>query len=1365
MATHGRPRASSYMKRLNGEAMVKRFPQAFVEDPNLTPEIFYDILCSVKFDVKEAQLKVIERVRKPGEFILPAELLDNNAPSLSRSFSASQQGGHGSRAARVVSPSVALSLESPLSSQIVESEVLPSRLKRPAPLDDSDDDIRGSTLREKRNKSQLPRPYPSLNTVEPSGSKLKSTSKNGRICGFLQDTDSDEDELPLRSADRRSFSSSASFHTAESPLQKISKVASVSIGKKSDVIDLISDDEDADDESTFIKSADTLPEPVKRELSSLPDFGGGSDYDVPSENEELREVKPSKWAVPLSTPTPKSDSRKKSTRVSSNKIVTQRHWRQSVAIGKDSDNESDFKFDDETEYEIPSDDEELLPVDPNDWPVTDPVSGSLEKGRKKGGRGNTNEAVLKHRNQSLATPWLYTLARPFYPNKVDVLEDYPHEKGPDSLPDLNTYLEEVRSFAWEQEDADRIRFNPWAKDDPKNRGTVNRHEYASVTIDGTSYFPGDCIMVRGDPAYQPKGRQKGKTKSVEENISENQGNPWHGRILFFHKDEFGSKSAHIQWFDHASATIQGELACAHELLLLSQCSDEDVGCIASKITVTPIDNSLVEKGGIVEEKFIRDKEYFCRFHYNPDTYTFTDASIYDFANDDHAESGPCEVCNKRTAADKEEGSIKILGPSQREGSKLHFQGFRVRDTNYYLYNFVYIFEDEKEVYKIGQIVDISARAQGYDPKKAMVKEQKLHIKVGIYQRFDDFQKPWFKAIVKGSVPRVRDERRLYYTGINCPTTVNELDGKCCVQHREEIENFDAYKDKDDHFWVDQQVSETIRPGDLVKRSDLVPLCSEDMRYSEHSTTEAEERLKDFTKKGKKLVALDLFSGAGGLTLGMEFSQIVETRHAVEFSEAACRTYKKNFPDCTMHNADINLMLERAVRRDHGEQLDPLHDCHGDLVEELPARGEIDFIYGGCPCPGYSGANRFPQDEDIKNSLLVVTLSYVDYYRPKYFLLENVKGLLTHRLGATQERKKKLEGGIEKGTVKFILRALTSLGYQVHFALLQAAEYGVPSSRKRVFFWASLPGYNLPKFPQQQNLYKSATNSADQVGHRKRRSAPHRACTVGDAITDLPKFDWSHPKVGDDRAITIDRKHRMNTGINQFVVYQDDNTVGLKEQSYATGPLSEYQRKMRLGVGMDGLQNHVTMHWSDAMTMLICEIPLRPGADHRDVSTELRSSWPFLWHPDSAAPRQKFYRGRCGRLDMEELFETCLTNMNPTGKNGRVVHPTQHRVLSVVEFARAMSFPDSFVFALEGSRVADIIRQIGNAVPPFLAKAVGAGLAESVLLKFEEDRKKTAAPNPPLPKQKGIKSDKSFVKASTTGRSTEGRSSRKVIYID
>lgn len=96
------------------------------------------------------------------------------------------------------------------------------------------------------------------------------------------------------------------------------------------------------------------------------------------------------------------------------------------------------------------------------------------------------------------------------------------------------------------------------------------------------------------------------------------------------------------------------------------------------------------------------------------------------------------------------------------------------------------------------------------------------------------------------------------------------------------------------------------------------------------------------------------------------------------------------------------------------------------------------------------------------------------------------------------------------TTRLVRRILTGLGYQTHNAMLQAAEYRVPSSRPRFILWALLPACRLPPFPQSQNAPPPTIFNPGSTWYRSRRAAPHYTYTVGYATTDLQLWEWKNP---------------------------------------------------------------------------------------------------------------------------------------------------------------------------------------------------------------------------------------------------------------
>lgn len=254
-------------------------------------------------------------------------------------------------------------------------------------------------------------------------------------------------------------------------------------------------------------------------------------------------------------------------------------------------------------------------------------------------------------------------------------------------------------------------------------------------------------------------------------------------------------------------------------------------------------------------------------------------------------------------------------------------------------------------------------------------------------------------------------------------------------------------------------------------------------------------------------------------------------------------------------------------------------------------------------------------------------------------------MLQHRLGSTQKKVGfGVQGGIQQGSVKFILRALTSLGYSAQFQMLQAAEHGAPQSRRRVFFWGALLGLRLPLYPQPTHVCKglSAPTNTFTMG----RTAPHNPVTVGDAISDLPAFDWRIKVPGEDRQAQRQQEFGIPTA---GLPTSKAAPVGNNSSLYAYEPITEFQREIRRYVEGGVVKNHITRQWNGETMLRLARIPMRPKANHNDLPRE----YDMACLRNQAASRSNFYPNRYYRLDFKEQFQTCLTNVDPGGENGKV----------------------------------------------------------------------------------------------------------------
>jgi len=185
-------------------------------------------------------------------------------------------------------------------------------------------------------------------------------------------------------------------------------------------------------------------------------------------------------------------------------------------------------------------------------------------------------------------------------------------------------------------------------------------------------------------------------------------------------------------------------------------------------------------------------------------------------------------------------------------------------------------------------------------------------------------------------------------------------------------------------------------------------------------------------------SIELFAGAGGLALGLEMAGF-STRALIEIDEYCCETLRYNapkyFPDAVIFQRDI-------TKLDVKEVLNAIHTKADD----------IDLIAGGPPCQSFS-ISKIPKGgrtlDDPRDNLFLHFVRFVKEIRPKVFLMENVPGLLNKADGEVFRR---------------VLGAFRSIGYTLNHKVLNAADYGVPQIRKRLFILGSRDGRTL-RFPE------------------------------------------------------------------------------------------------------------------------------------------------------------------------------------------------------------------------------------------------------------------------------------------------------------
>jgi len=343
-----------------------------------------------------------------------------------------------------------------------------------------------------------------------------------------------------------------------------------------------------------------------------------------------------------------------------------------------------------------------------------------------------------------------------------------------------------------------------------------------------------------------------------------------------------------------------------------------------------------------------------------------------------------------------------------------------------------------------------------------------------------------------------------------------------------------------------------------------------------------------------MLGIDLFSGAGGMSLGATLAGL-KVQFALESNRHACRTYASNH-----HGTELLYKrIEDVVKSD---------------FKSFRSRRHELIVFGGPPCQGFSTSNQRTRTlTNPQNWLFLQFIRVVRLVQPEWVVFENV-------IGITQTARGQL--------LDHIRSALADAGYPTTQLILNAADFGVPQRRTRLFLIANRSGIETTPPP----LF------AEPV-------------TVGEAIGDLPELR---------------------------------NGASVNELPYGLFPPSPYARQLRGALKF--ATNHLVTNNCPNVLRRYPHVP--PGGNWESIPPRLMKNY---------ANRTRCHEWIYRRLCADEP-SVVIGNY----RKNMLIHPTQHRGLSVREAARLQSFPDGFTF--QGS-IGLQQQQVGNAVPPLLAKVV------------------------------------------------------------
>lgn len=448
-----------------------------------------------------------------------------------------------------------------------------------------------------------------------------------------------------------------------------------------------------------------------------------------------------------------------------------------------------------------------------------------------------------------------------------------------------------------------------------------------------------------------------------------------------------------------------------------------------------------------------------------------------------------------------------------------------------------------------------------------------------------------------------------------------------------------------------QVNLALPGFDLVVRPNRKIATKLDVKHAGQAAflnEEPPQLHRRLTASKKTLNVVELFAGAGGMGLGfLSASSDDECGFRITSSAEIHPIYVHTLERNHRHMVEHKMCAADAVPSESFPSDLCSDEVRRRVAEQAKQRGSVDVVIGGPPCQGFSSANRNSWSASNPNNKLVdAFLDSIELLQPKVLLMENVQGILwTPREGSQDDLS----------VASHVLKRLGDMGYIVFAKLLDAVWYGVPQNRNRFFLLG---------------IHKDVGYKAGDFGHWGPFPRPTHGpgtdrafVTVRDAIADLPAIEN-----GQDSEALKYREDARELDRNPFLA------------------------QMRRGAPADLIWDHVTSRHAPYVIERYKAIP--QGGNWENVKHLMTN------YANVDRTHSNIYR----RLAMSESAITIGHY-----RKSMIVHPTQHRGLSLREASRLQSFPDWFRFAgavdsVEGGLMHKQ-QQLANAVCPNVTKAV------------------------------------------------------------
>lgn len=443
--------------------------------------------------------------------------------------------------------------------------------------------------------------------------------------------------------------------------------------------------------------------------------------------------------------------------------------------------------------------------------------------------------------------------------------------------------------------------------------------------------------------------------------------------------------------------------------------------------------------------------------------------------------------------------------------------------------------------------------------------------------------------------------------------------------------------------------------------------------------------------------IDFFSGAGGMSIGIKNAGF-DLIYSNEIDTQSSLTQKVNLEKI---NDDPRKVICCSIEELHKKLIDKeiefefqgsiIHknksidsyysnksELTNEILEQLKQINNVDLIVGGPPCQGFSSAGKGKKStatnnyvdyiDDPRNQLFKYYLDFVELYSPKYVVIENVKGL-----ASSLNYRGLIQTSLEK----------TKPGYKTISLILNSAHFGVPQKRERIFFF----GVREDVIDAEKLIFYLPSLLA---------SYNTREVTLKEAICDLPQIR-SNPKP-------------LNYEIENEIPIQDSNSFGQNISSLDYSKLilteTEYAKKINEFRGQEikpkKLFNHKA-RYNNENDLRIYSL-LKPGRyiDHEENFEALQ----FVTYGTEKVTGVNVYTSsftdKYFKLDPDKPSKTITAHLK-VDNNSYVHYGSIPRGITPREAARIQSFPDWYEFS---GPFTNQYKQIGNAVPPLMAKAIG-----------------------------------------------------------